>query len=327
MNGETKKYLKLLLERINVLRDKIVTRNADKETFNIFTCLRKYNDEVKLHSRFISSLIDPHGYHGLGFAPFNFLIQVLQSSFKYNPATVKVTPNSHDWAEHRDIDILIKDNSTRNAIIIENKIDAQDSNHKNEGQLEKYYREIIEENIPRESIEVYYLSIDGHDPSDESVNTSGKFPELKDKVRSISYGSEITNWLKYCIREAALKPAIRETLVQYLKLIEDMTNNDTETQDIFEIIDIVSKNEDSLKSSKLLIDNFKHIKWFTIYNFCNELSDEIKNRGYKDVTYIDPAIIDNIVHKGTATSNKQQLLVHFTDSNGIAKMIEIERWW
>jgi hypothetical protein len=73
---------------------------------------------------------------------------------------------------------LLLDKSTKRAVIIENKIYASDSNHENEGQLEKYYRIIIEEEkIPEDNIEVYYLSLDGHEPSTESVSTNNKYPK------------------------------------------------------------------------------------------------------------------------------------------------------
>ena len=46
---------------------------------------------------------------------------------------------------------------------LRDKIYAGDSNHADEGQLECYYRRIIEEDkIPQENVEVYYLTIDGH---------------------------------------------------------------------------------------------------------------------------------------------------------------------
>lgn len=111
-------------------------------------------------------------------------------------------------------------------VIIENKIYASDSNHENEGQLEKYYRIIIEEEkIPEDNIEVYYLSLDGHEPSTESVSTSNKYPKLCEKVQCISYPNEIVRWLQGCMPFVYDKPFQRETIIQYIKLIDDMTNN------------------------------------------------------------------------------------------------------
>ena len=324
MNKEDKLNIDSLLKTINILREKIEARKAGEEKFNIFTCLRKYNDEEKLHSRFISSIIDVHGSHGLGVNPLDNLIRVLDSSFKYEFNSVEVHPNASDWSEYRDIDILLIDRDTEYAVIIENKIFAGDSNHEYEGQLEKYYREILQEGIPKEHIEVYYLTLDGHDPTEESVNTSGEYPELSDEVRTISYGNEIINWLNMCIKDAALKPIIRETLVQYLNLIKEMTTNDTEVQDRIELIKLISKNEDNLKSAKFLLDNQKHIQWHTTYDLFNDFTDELKRRGFKDVTSIDPNIVDRMVHYSERVKKQQHPQISFKEENGVTITIYTE---
>lgn len=59
MKEDQIRNLKALLQRLDVVRDKITARKEGKENFNIFTCLMKYSDEENLHSRFISSILDP----------------------------------------------------------------------------------------------------------------------------------------------------------------------------------------------------------------------------------------------------------------------------
>lgn len=312
----TMSNLTYLLKDISFLRKKVELRNINTERFNIFTCLRSMTDEVELHSRFISSIVDPHGYHGLGYKPLDNLINILglKSSFIYNENSVKVFPNASNWSEHRDIDILIIDHNTKHAIIIENKINAEDSNHPNEGQLEKYFREVTEENIPSENIEVFYLTVDGHSPSDESTSTSGQYPDLRNHVKNISYSKEIASWLLLCIKDAALKPIIRETLVQYLTLIKKMTNEEIEEQDVRELIQLVSK-EDNLKSLKLFLDNFKHIQWFTIKGLVEDFDAELGRRGYKVLSSISNETIDFIVHGGPKQRNVYPSF-SFKDQNG-----------
>jgi len=73
-------------------------------------------------------------------------------------AEISITPNFLNPSEFKDIDIFIR-KGNEFAVIIENKIDALDSNHEEEGQLEKYYREAIEEGYSKDNINIYYLTI------------------------------------------------------------------------------------------------------------------------------------------------------------------------
>lgn len=312
MKEDQIRNLKALLQRLDVVRDKITARKEGKENFNIFTCLMKYSDEENLHSRFISSILDPKGSHELGFAPIDIILKTLNSSFQYNQETIEVLPSFSNWSEYKEIDILLIDRRTKYAIIIENKIYACDSNHADEGQLECYYRRIIEEDkIPQENVEVYYLTIDGHEPSEESVSTSSKYKDLPDIVRCITYGNEITQWLQQCMQIACNKPYIRETIAQYINLIKEMANN-TEIEDRLEILKIISKNDDTLASAKLLFDNYKHIQWHTIFDLFNDFYSELEKRGYSIASKVENSMIDDIVHGGP---KKRQQYPEFSVKN------------
>jgi hypothetical protein len=63
MKEDQIRNLQVLLQRLDIVRDKITARNEGKEKFNVFTCLMDSSEEVNLHSRFISSLLDPQGNH------------------------------------------------------------------------------------------------------------------------------------------------------------------------------------------------------------------------------------------------------------------------
>ena len=316
MKEEQIKNLTYLLNRLDILRDKISARNEGKEKFNIFSCLLNKCDEVNLHSRFISSLIDPQGSHGLGAEPLKLLLNILDSKFPYNNDCMEIYPSDSDWGEYKDMDILLIDRKIQYAVIIENKINAHDSNHEDEGQLERYYRRIIEEDkIPQENVEVYYLTLDGHEPSQESVSTSSKYKDLPDIVQCITYGVEITQWLGLCLQIACTKPYIRETIAQYLNLIKEMVN-DTEIEDRLEIIKAISKNDDTLASAKLLFDNYKHIQWHTIFDLFNDFYTELEERGYTIITKVENEIINKIVHGGPK-QRKQSPSFEIKDKNGL----------
>ena len=147
-------HLRNFLEKLDVIRKRYEDIEARKDQFNIFTAMFDESDEVNLHSQFIFSLLNFKT--GNEYRYLNAFLKCVDSSFEYNLNSLEIHKELHD------IDILLLDKSTKRAVIIENKIYASDSNHENEGQLEKYYRIIIEEEkIPEDNIEVtsWHLTI------------------------------------------------------------------------------------------------------------------------------------------------------------------------
>lgn len=304
------KNLNYLLRDINVLRKKYEERKKNEDNFNLFTILKKDSDEVYLHSRFLSSILDPAGPHGLGTIVLNSFLYRIESNFVYDEKSIEVYPNNHNRSEYKKIDISFIDRITNKAVIIENKIYHEDSNHEDKGQLENYYERLIEEDkIPEDGIEVYYLTLDGHEPSEDSVSLSNKFPKLKEKVKCISYSIEILDWLRVVVKECYNKPSLRESIIQYIKLIENMTNNETCMEEIKEILEVIGCSEDNLMSAKLLIDNRKHIQWNTVSDFWSELTEQFVANGFKIQTSIQNEDIDLLIHGGPRQKKVDMVLI------------------
>ena len=157
------KNLEYLLRDINIIRKKYEEREANEDNFNLFTILRKDSDERYLHSRFISSLLDFRGPHKLGNTFLSLFLNVVRSKFEHDEGNIDICPNNSIRSEYKNIDICLINKLKQQAVIIENKIYSGDSNHEEEGQLERYYGTLIEEDkIPRDNIEVYYLTLDRH---------------------------------------------------------------------------------------------------------------------------------------------------------------------
>lgn len=310
--------LKYFLKEINILRQRIKERDEQADNFNLFDLMCYRYDEVYLHSRFLSILLDPRASHKMKDTFVQLLVKKLNLPFEYNPSTLEVFPNEENTCEHKEIDILLVDRKRRSAIIIENKIGAKDSNHSEEGQIERYYRIITqEEGIPEETTSVIYLSIDRDGPSEESVGTSGQFPKLKDKVLSIHYGIELLDWLKSCVKESYNRPVLRESINQYIKLIESMTNNNTSEEDIKSIMALIGKNNDNLTSAKLIIDNLKHIHWWLIFEFWKQLSERLIELGFSLRQRIENQMIDDLVHGSTSKRNKADFHLKMSTPDGI----------
>lgn len=296
---ENIKNIKYLLRDINIVRKKFEEREKNEDNFNMFTILRKESDEVYLHSRFLSALLDPNGPHRLGTIFLDLFLKRLESRFVYDEKSLEVYPNNLNRSEYKEIDICFIDRITKKAVMVENKIYHEDTNHEDKGQLENYYGRLIEEDkIHEDGIEVYYLTLDGHEPSEDSVKLSGKYPKLQDKVKCISYSVEILEWLRTIVKECYNKPSLRESIIQYIKIVENMTNNDISIDERKEITNLIGMNEDNLMSAKLLIDNFSHVKWHTIYDFYIELETELQYRGFEILHKPEEKDITNLVHGG-----------------------------
>ena len=313
--------LHYLLKEINLIRERYFALNEEKEHFNIFTTLRDQSEEVTLHSRFISSILDPHGLHGMGRFPLDLFLNVLDSKLTFTNA-VFVMPNHENWTEYHKIDILIRDNSNRSAIIVENKIYASDSNHVDRGQLEGYYQLIQKEGIPAENIEVYYLTLDRHEPSEESLNTNGRSPDLLDKVRCIDYATEIKSWMTEVAKEAFNKPFVRESVNQYINLISNMTG-DVEVKERLDLLALIGKNEDNLYSTRLLLENYKHVCWHALDYFNNEFIAALENAKLKVVHSPSTDDITNLIHGGPKQRN---ILFYyaFEDKDGLVWQLQSE---
>lgn len=281
----------IFLKELYLLKKKYDDISDAQERFNIFSVLHKENDERRLHSRFISALLSPCGSHGQKNLFLNaFLRKTSKDTICFENA--EVFPKEDDKSENSHIDILIIDKRSKHAVIIENKIYAGDSNNPDGGQLERYYAYVKNvERVPKDNIYVFYLTLDGHDPTPESFGKSA--PELKEKCLCISYGEYILPWLEECVSMVVSRPFLRESILQYIRLLKKMIN-DISLEQRLELCDAIGRTEDNLMSAKLLIDNFRHVKWHTVRDFWNELSQELGNSGYKvfetpsneDITYI-----------------------------------------
>lgn len=172
--------------------------------FNLFSVLRSSSDEVRLHSRFLAFLLDPKASHNQGAALLNLLLtRVGIRNFDSSRAIVEV--------EYKNIDILVR-NPSNQAVIIENKVYARDRDE----QLWDYHQQMAGEGY--RDIWTTYLTLNGAEPSQESKKTL--------PVISLSYEVEIISWLKDCIPLVAREPGVRESIFQYIELLQKLTSSD-----------------------------------------------------------------------------------------------------
>jgi hypothetical protein len=210
------------------------------EKFNVFNILGLSTNEVRTHSAFIGELLNPKGSHCQNELYLKQFVKYFNiENFDYSNAILEIEKSigyiTSDKKEGGNIDILITDKNN-NSIIIENKIYAGDQ----ENQLLRYF------NYGKKyckTINLFYLTLDGKEPSGLSTNDLDK----KNFV-CISYSQGIKNWLELCKEKSVNQPIIRETLTQYLNLINQLTGQSINKIMNTEIVNKIVSDDDNLKT-------------------------------------------------------------------------------
>ncbi len=228
--------LAYVLEKIKSINDKY--DEIDKingVNFNIFSILNMERKEVNTHSNFIYELLNPNGLHNKGDVFLKlFFGNVLELNYDTLPGVYQVVQED-TTSEKRRIDFTIE--SKEFQIGIEMKIDAKDQNH----QLFDYYYELDRRKKDVQVVHLFYLTLGGNEPSESSIKKSDKI--LSDsQYKLISFESHIINWLEECIKESATNTTIREVLIQYLNLVNKITNKSNSKGRKMEMGSLFSKN-------------------------------------------------------------------------------------
>ena len=220
--------------RLLALAGRLHERYAARQpSFNVFTVLRSPSDEVNLHSRFLHALLDyPDPVSGVRRNLQAFLAIAQIPDFDLVGARVE--------READQIDLLVANNTQ--AIVIENKIWAGDQPQ----QLRRYRDKLCRDGYADEAIHLLYLTPDGHKPTAQS--TAGLAP---DRVYPISYREEIRSWLGGCQQRAYDTPPLRESVGQYLDLVQKMTGTDYRDDHMSELKKLLLEEDNVILAQEL----------------------------------------------------------------------------
>ncbi len=216
--------LEVFFQKIESIEEKYNELNRkNAHEFNLFTLMLKAGDEVHLHSKFIAELLNPKGTHHQG----RVFLDLFLEEIKLEIPTYRVDV----FREKYNIDILLE--SSDYAIILENKIYTQDHS----SQLSRYWKKMETEGYKQSNIYLLYLTLFGEEPLEQ---------EVKDRVISLSYKNEIYSWIERCIQVVTEIPVLHGTLLQYLYLIQSLTNQSHHKGFLMEIKEFLLQN-DNLK--------------------------------------------------------------------------------
>lgn len=241
------------LEKLSVIEQTYKEKTYAGD-INIFNILFYGHEEVTLHSRFISYLLSSNPV----FLEV-FVRDVLKiENEKFDTKDCEVIPNEQNKSEYEEIDILIINDKEKQAIIIENKIHAEPSNHDGArtgyvGQLERYYNIITKGEDKNEKkckykcdedkTYVYYLTL-YKEPTDETIGELKEKGIFDSKKHKIDY-YQIQKWLDLCVDKTD-NPFLKTIIQQYLNLVKRIT---TDNDKALAITNLIAENENYWKKA------------------------------------------------------------------------------
>lgn len=188
--------------------------------FNVFK-LCGIDHYENWHSKILAEFLNPHGTHGLGGEFLRLFLAQQRIGFVVTPFCEVATELSMNKGR---MDIVIRDKEW--VVVIENKIYAVEQ----EDQLTRYW-EWAKANYGEKNSKLLYLTLNGK----ESETANGV------PYKPVSYSEDLLKWISVCVRIAAERPFVRETLRQYRNHIKNLTGKNLEEEAMSELIEILSE--------------------------------------------------------------------------------------
>jgi len=248
-----------LLQEVQTMRVLYDKFNRQKgKSFNVFL-ITGIGERETLLCRMMHDLLSPTGSHGQGALYLKLFVQeVLHLPFSEEDYRSARVDYEFVIADNRRIDLVIR--TLNFAIPIEVKIYAGDQTR----QCEDYAK--WAKNSP-----VYYVTIDGHAPSEKSMGG------LDDKqVCCLSFKEDILTWLRLCVTQEATVSitAIREILIQMMDAIRQFSGllGDEEMQ---ETLNIVMRDKETMQNARLIKEAYEKSRGEMIRKIFDSLKQQI----------------------------------------------------
>lgn len=235
--------IKNLLNQVSIVSKKNAEiLDATGGRFNLFR-ICGVNHYENTHSSILAEFLNPNGTHGLKSQFLECFIETLGEYFTIQDFNCENARLRTEYSTpYGRIDILIEDEQRKNAIIVENKIYADD-----QWEQLKRYNKYAEETYRQGNYQILYLTLWGNESSEQSGGGVSYLP--------VSYKENIINWLEKCVAVAVRFPMVRESIIQYINHLKQLTNQDMDNRNKEEITDILSKIE-NLKSAQIIYQNY-----------------------------------------------------------------------
>ena len=316
--------------------------------FNLLTTVRKYHDEVYLHSAMIGALLNPLGLHYQKTLFLElFLKEIGLSEWGLNLDNISV------YVEYHDIDLYITDGVKH--VIIENKIWAADQ----ECQIIRYINIILQENfeafkkikeneiISEDLMRVVYLTAQSKKIPDEHTVKNGYISfcggdkklekcSQKDRMKTLIKGGlknykakyqrntyiDVLKWLEKSKEQISNITNLNEAIQQYIDVVKMV--NKTYEGNVMSLKEYIINNEVNFTLLKNIANEYQVMIQKTKDDFLSILENNLKNKYnecYRD-NHIKLLIIDNIMLQTGIESNKVFITLYKKDW---AKIVDEEK--
>ena len=215
--------------------------------FNLIRLLGAETDEVKI-CRLIYELLSPDGSHGQKskFLKLFYSMVLKQTTLSETEIDTSLVEREYFTPAGRRIDLFIKVGAY--SFPIEVKIHAGDQ----KDQCKDYYD--LATAPDGEERTMYYLTLDGHDPSGYSLGTAKGI-----HVVPISFASGIIPWLDACAKAVLDTTRLRESILQMKQVLEEVCGI-MEEKERTNIVSVLQKSYDNFKSAEAMQDAVWHMK-------------------------------------------------------------------
>lgn len=258
---------KELIENLEPISKEYINIGKSKSElgFNMFTLVSDLYYRENFHSDLIKKFLDPNEEHNEGKKYLHSFINLLNKTNIVSKIAISDFQNSEVFREKKRIDILITDEVSKKAIIIENKINgAVDMNR----QLPRYYNEIRSE---YDVVAIVYLTLNREKRPDKSDWTAKERKKINSILAIIpayepleKQVSLFDDWIISSINQS--KDIENATILNhYGKLIKHLNTNTMDTVTL-------SKFYNSLKEG----NNLETV--ISIRNMLNDLSEYLAIR-------------------------------------------------
>ena len=272
--------------------------------FNAFSLVSDLYYRENFHSDVLKAFLDMHGQHGAKELYLQKFIEFLLVARPDNIAPLLKPKDFKKYSTTREeghVDVLILDNESRKAIIIENKINGAVDQKR---QLPGYF-EYVEKKRSCQVVAIVYLSMSG----DKYPEYNGWKKKDREAVEAVlipvgAYTNNdkpdlVDHWLKQCIKETMGSDEdhedARALLRQYQRLLRFQGASTMNSVEMKKFYDMVVEG-DRYEQVKALTEMFAHIPYYFLqrqvvdYNVQNKC--EPFGRVKTDIPYAQLAFKD-----------------------------------
>lgn len=156
-------------------------------------------------------------------------------------------------------------------VVLEMKIYAEDGSK----QLRRYEKYCLEN---KKNYKIFYLTLDGHKPSNQSIEGF----ENKNNLKCISFKEHILPWLKECLNLVKDEKNKSSFILQYIAVIENLIEEEK-----YRMADLIKGSKDAkaiiFLYEKILKDKMQEILKKFLEKLGREIKKNIRGVRYKEL--------------------------------------------